>query len=90
MRHELSQGRIPPHANDVSSARLTISGWISRARRRIQLGDKQVEADRVTASVKGPSSEISFEVFFLKDRSAHARLVRVPLALGTFSMELVR
>lgn len=56
----------------------------------IPLGETQVEADRVTASVKGPSSEINFEVFFLKDRARTPALVRVPLALGTFSMELVR
>jgi hypothetical protein len=57
---------------------------------KIPLGESQVEADRVTAAVKGPSSEISFEVFFLKDRTRTPVLVRVPLALGTFSMELVR
>jgi hypothetical protein len=56
----------------------------------IKLGDKQVEADRVTASVKGSASEIGFEVFFLKDAARTPALVRVPLALGTFSMELVR
>ena len=57
---------------------------------KIPLGEKQVEADRVTATVKGPSSEISFEVFFLKDQARTPALVRVPLSLGTFSMELVR
>ena len=44
----------------------------------------------MSASVKGPASEITFEVFFLKDRARTPALVRVPLALGTFSMELVR
>jgi len=44
----------------------------------------------VTASVKGSASEIGFEVFFLKDAARTPALVRVPLALGTFSMELVR
>ena len=56
----------------------------------IRVGEKQVDADRVTASVKGAASEISFEVFFLKDAARTPALVRVPLALGTFSMELVR
>ncbi len=56
----------------------------------IRLADKPVDADRVTATVKGPASEISFDVFFLKDRARTPALVRVPLPLGTFSMELVK
>ena len=62
----------------------------SRGAQIIKLADKQVEADRVTASVKGAASEVGFEVFFLKDAARTPALVRVPLALGTFSMELVR
>jgi len=89
VRRELSQGRIPPQQTVFFGApydiRLEFMGT-----QRIPLGEAQVEADRVTASVKGPSSEISFEVFFLKDRTRTPVLVRVPLALGTFSMELVR
>jgi hypothetical protein len=89
VRHELSQGRIAPHQTVFFGApydmRIEFMGT-----QRIPLGDQQVEADRVTATVKGPSSELSFEVFFLKDQARTPALVRVPLALGTFSMELVR
>jgi hypothetical protein len=89
VRQELSQGRMPPQQAVYFGApydiRLEFMGT-----QRIPLGEAQVEADRVTASVKGPSSEINFEVFFLKDRARTPVLVRVPLALGTFSMELVR
>jgi hypothetical protein len=54
-------------------------------------GDKPVEADRFAASVKGPASSTSFDIFFLKDRARTPALVRVPLATGTtFSMELVK
>jgi hypothetical protein len=56
----------------------------------IKLGDTSVEADRLKASAKGPSSDIDFEVFFLKDAARTPALVRVPLSMGTFSMELVR
>ena len=89
VRHELSQGRMPPQQTVFFGApydiRIEFMGT-----QRIPLGETQVEADRFTASVKGPASEISFEVFFLKDRVRTPALVRVPLALGTFSMELVR
>lgn len=88
-RSELGQGRIPPPQTVLFGApydvRLEFAGTQS-----IRVGDKQVDADRVTASVKGPASSISFDVFFLKDRARTPALVRVPLALGTFSMELVR
>jgi hypothetical protein len=89
VRHELSQGRIPPSQTVFLGApyevRLEFAGTQS-----IRIGDKPVEADRVNASVKGPSSGVNFEVFFLKDRVRTPALVRVPLALGTFTMELVR
>jgi len=89
VRRELSQGRIPPPQTVFFGpgyeVHLEFTGTQS-----IRLEDKQVDADRVAASVKGPSSGISFEVFFLKDRTRTPALVRVPLPLGTFSMELVR
>ena len=89
VRHELSQGRIPPQQTVYFGApydiRIEFMGT-----QKIPLGEAQVEADRVMASIKGPASEISVEVFFLKDRTRTPALVRVPLSLGMFSMELVR
>jgi len=89
LRRELSQGRIPPpqtvYFGGAYEIRLAFSGT-----QTIRLGEAQVEADRVTASVKGTASDISFDVFFLKDAARTPALVRLPLALGMFSMELVR
>jgi hypothetical protein len=56
----------------------------------IRVGDKAVEADRLNTTVKGPQSDVSFEIYFLKDAARTPALVRVPLAVGTFSMELVK
>lgn len=89
VRRELSQGRIPPPQTvffgGPYEVRLAFAGT-----QTIRLGDRQVEADRVTTSVKGKASDITFDVFFLKDAARTPALVRVPLALGMFSMELVR
>ncbi len=41
-------------------------------------------------TVKGPATDITFDVFFAKDAARTPALVKVPLELGTFSMELVR
>ncbi len=89
VRRELSQGRMPPPQTVFFGApyeiRLVFAGTES-----LRIGESQVEADRVTAAVKGAASDINFEIFFLKDAARTPVLVRVPLALGTFSMELVR
>jgi len=89
VRHELSQGRIPPPQTIFLGApyaiRLEFAGT-----QDIPINDKPTQADRFLASVKGPASSISFEVFFLKDAARTLALVRVPLAMGTFSMELAK
>lgn len=89
VRSELSQGRLPAPQTVYFGApyeiRLAFAGT-----QNIRIADKPVEADKITASVKGTASDITFDVFFLKDAARTPALVRVPLPLGTFSMELVR
>jgi len=89
LRSELSQGRLPPsqpvYFGATYQVRVEFAGTQS-----IRLGDSSAEADRITASLKGPASDLNFEVFFLKDAARTPALVKVPLSLGTFSMELVR
>jgi hypothetical protein len=89
VRNELSQGRLPPRQTVFFGAayqvRLEFGGT-----QQIKLGNEQVETDKLIASLKGPSSDLTFEVFFLKDAARTPVLVRVPLTLGTFSMELAR
>ncbi len=89
VRRELSQGRIPPPQTVFFGAAYEIRVEFAGTQ-KIRIGETPVDADRLTASVKGGSSDITFEVFFLKDAARTPALVRVPLALGTFSMELVR
>jgi uncharacterized protein DUF3108 len=89
VRRELSQGRIPQRQTvffgGAYEVRVEFNGTQS-----IRVGEAQLEADRMTGSVKGAASDLTFEVFFLKDAARTPALVRVPLALGTFSMELIR
>jgi hypothetical protein len=88
-RQELSQGRIPPRQTVFFGApyeiRLESAGTES-----LKIGTKSVDTDHVKASVDGPSSSISFDLFFLQDKARTLALVRVPLSLGIFSMELVK
>ncbi|MBV8818277.1 MAG: DUF3108 domain-containing protein [Acidobacteriaceae bacterium] len=89
LRRELSQGRLPPTTTVYFGAPYQVRVEFAGTQ-TIKIGDNSVKADRLTASLKGPASDISFEVFFLKDAARTPALVKVPLTLGTFSMELIR
>jgi len=88
-RRELSQGRIPQRQSIFLGSQYEISLEFGGTQ-NVHIGDKSVETERVIASAKGPASNAGFEVYFLKDRTRTPALVRVPLELGTFSMELVK
>jgi len=47
-------------------------------------------ADHLVFSVKGPKSEFSVEVFYARDAARTPLLIKIPQAVGTLSMELVR
>ena len=89
VRHELSQGRLPAPQTVYFGAPYQVRVEFAGTQ-TIRIGETALEADRLTATAKGPSSDISFEVFFLKDTARTPALVRVPLSLGTFSMELIK
>jgi len=88
-RQELSQGRIPPRQTIFFGAAYEIK-LDSAGTETLKIGNSQVETDHVKASVSGPSASISFDLFFLQDKARTLAVVRVPLALGTFSMELAK
>ena len=90
VRQELSQGRLPPRQTVFFGApyeiRLDLAGTESVKIGKCTGGCRSSESVRGT----GPSSNINFEMFFLQDTARTLALVRVPLALGTFSMELAK
>jgi hypothetical protein len=89
VRHELSQGRLPQPTTVYFGApyevRLEFAGTET-----IHVGEKPVPADHLSASVKGQTADVHFDIYFLKDASRTPALVKLPLTLGTFSMELVK
>jgi hypothetical protein len=54
------------------------------------VGDQRTDADRIQISAKGKASDTAFEIFFALDAARTPLLIRLPLAMGTFSMELAR
>ena len=56
----------------------------------VRVNDAQMDTDRILVTIKGPASENTIEMFFARDAIRTPVLVRVPLAMGKFSMEIVR
>ena len=88
-RREMGQGRMPQQEDIVFGAayqmRLQYTG-----EQQVPLNNKNVVSDRVVITLKGPASENTFEMFLARDAARTPLLIRVPLSLGMFSMELTR
>lgn len=88
-RREMGQGRVPP-AQQMLFGGLYQTTMTYAGAQTIQSGGKPVITDEVVCDVKGPSSSVRFEMYFARDAARTPLLVKVPFALGKFSMELVR
>ena len=88
-RHELAQGRVPQPSTILYGApyrvRMVFAGTQS-----VQVSEKPVTADKLNVTVKGPEADVTFEAFFARDAARTPVLIRVPFALGTFALELVK
>jgi Protein of unknown function (DUF3108) len=89
VRRELGAGRLPPRQQVYYGAPYDVKVEFT-GKQSIRVNDTPMDADRLAVSLKGPSADISFEVFFAKDQARTPVMVRVPLPLATFSLELVR
>lgn len=87
LRSELAQGRLPSTQTILFGSPYKLSVKFG-ASQDLTIGNKRIPADRIEATLKGPASERQFEVFFGRDPKRQLLLVRVPLAMGSFSMEL--
>lgn len=88
-RKELSHGRVPPAQTVIFGAPYQVRLEYTGAQ-TVTVSEKRIEADRMTATVKGPASDVSFELFFARDPARTPVALRIPLALGAFSIELIR
>ena len=88
-RKEMGQGRMAPatkiYLGSAYSVRLEYTGAMT-----IPVADKPTVTDHVLAYLKGPKADFNFEIFFARDAARTPLLIRVPLSMGTFAMELVR
>jgi hypothetical protein len=88
-RRELGQGRVPPadqvYFGPEYSVHMEYTGTET-----IQVAEKKEVTDRMSVSFKGPASNATFEILFARDPARTPLLVRIPLSIGSISMELVR
>jgi hypothetical protein len=89
VRRELGLGRVPPAQSVFFGAQYRVQLDYTGAR-MISHNERRAKADRVAVSVKGPASEYHFEIFFALDAARTPLAIKVPLAVGVVSMELVR
>jgi hypothetical protein len=89
MRKELAQGRLAPQQAVVLGGLYNIR-METAGTQTVKMLDQQVQADRINFTVKGPASTLAFEVYFARDAARTPVLAKIPLALGTFSVELTR
>jgi hypothetical protein len=53
------------------------------------VGGKKMDADKIQASIKGPASDFSVDLFFARDAGRTPVMARIPLPLGAFTVELM-
>lgn len=87
LRSELAVGRLPATQTILFGAPYQISVQFSGTE-DVRVNDQRIPTDRLEARLKGPASQSKFELFFARDAARRLIKVRVPLPLGSFSMEL--
>jgi hypothetical protein len=87
VRRELEQGKLVPQQQVVFGALYSVRIEYKGVQ-TIKLGDKRMESDRIVAAIKGPSSNVTAEIFFSRDPSRVPLMAKIPLAPGIISVEL--
>jgi hypothetical protein len=88
-RRELAQGRLAPQQTVVFGAIYNVRIEYTGAQ-KIKIGDQALDADRILATIKGPTTDLTVELFFARDAARTPLLAHIPLSLGTFTVELIR
>lgn len=87
-RHELAQGRMAPQQQVIFGSAYQVR-MVYVGTQQISPGGKRMDADKIQASVKGPASEFSVDLFFARDAGRTPVMARIPLPLGAFTVELM-
>lgn len=88
-RREMGQGRVPAAQPVLFGGLLDIRADYVGAP-IISVNEKQEQSDKLTCTIRLKGGEYSFDVYYARDPARTPLLITVPLAMGKFSMELIR
>jgi hypothetical protein len=88
-RRELGQGRVPAAGRIFFGSGYDLK-MVYTGAMDIPVAGKPVVTDHLNVSVKGPASDFTFEVFYARDAARTPLLIKIPVSVGTVSLELVR
>jgi hypothetical protein len=88
-RREMGQGRMPPAGKVFFGSGYDVR-MVYTGAQDIPVAGKPVVSDHVNVSVKGPASEFTLEIFYARDAARTPLLIKIPVTVGTVSLELVR
>lgn len=88
-RREMGQGRVAPAGKVFFGSGYEVK-MVYTGAQDIPVAGKPVVTDHVNVSVKGPASDFAFEIFYARDAARTPLLVKIPVSIGTVSLELVR
>jgi hypothetical protein len=87
-RRELGQGRMPPQSRTFFGPGYDVR-MVYTGEQSIPVAGKATVTDHINVSVKGPASDITFEIFYARDAARTPLVVKIPVSVGSVSLELV-
>ncbi len=88
-RREMGQGRVPAAGKIFFGSGYEVK-MVYTGAMDIPVAGKPVTTDHVNVSVKGPASDFKLEIFYARDPARTPLLIKIPVSIGTVSLELVR
>ena len=88
VRQELAQGRMAPQQAVILGAKYDVQ-LTYMGTETIRSAGEMVAADRVRTVIKGPKADVTADLYFSHDQQRTPLFARIPLALGTFTVELL-
>ena len=88
-RREMGQGRVAPAGTVFFGSGYEVK-MVYTGAMDVPVAGKAVVTDHVNVSVKGPASDFTFEIFYLRDAARTPQEVKIPVSVGTVTLELVR
>ena len=88
-RVELGQGRMVPEQQVFFGSAYDVKMEYTGSQ-NILIDKKPTVTDHLVVTVRGPKSDFHFEVFYARDPARTPLQIKVPLSMGTFTLDLVR